>query len=661
MSRTVKPGVSLGPEERELGMSCDITRRDFLNTVALGSGLALLGAAAPGLGGAAQAAAAVATPDDAWTGYAGVGDYRVSNGNTREVVAAGHGVRDKEYERAVAGASSTGENYDVVIVGGGFAGVIAAYSILKQSDRRLRCLLLDNHPIIGGEAKRNEFQVRGHRLIGPQGSNGADVPQEGGWRGDMWRDLGLPTEFEFAQLPPGRKRMDVPLDHYEWLLWADNSENHGYYFDEPRPHWVRNPWGHQLEGTPWPAELRRDLMRWRDEPVPPFKGSQDELARWLDTMTYDQYLTQHRRLSGEVARFADPLLASGAGLGSDALSAYVAYYFDYPGFQGLSPIDPHEVLNTPGRKLSVASERKTIYSFPGGNDGLMRCLVKWLNPDVIAGSRAFADVHNGPIQFGAMDRPGDPCRMRAGATVVRVEFDRSGAQGPAVVTYAKAGSLASVKARTLIWAGASWSAKHVIQGLPEDYRSAMESFPRSPMLIANVALDNWRALYQMGYTCCSWRGGFGYSGNIRAPMHVGDYRPPFDPDEPTLFTFYVPFPERGLPIAEQGKAGRAKLLAASYREYELQIRRQLTKLFGPAGFDARRDVAGIVLNRWGHAYVNAGPGFFFGLNGRPAPSEVLRRPLGKLTFAHSELSGHQTYPAAGEEGVRAARQILAML
>jgi len=35
------------------------------------------------------------------------------------------------------------------------------------------------------------------------------------------------------------------------------------------------------------------------------------------------------------------------------------------------------------------------------------------------------------------------------------------------------------------------------------------------MLVANVALDNWRFLYKMGYTACSWRGGFGFTANIR--------------------------------------------------------------------------------------------------------------------------------------------------
>src|SRR5262249_5511156 len=145
---------------------------------------------------------------------------------------------------------------------------------------------------------------------------------------------------------------------------------------------------------------------------------------------------------------------------------------------------------------------------------------------------------------------------------------------------------------------------------------AMDAFHRSPILVVNVALDNWRALYKLGYSACSWRGGFGCTANLRAPMYVGDYRPTLDPDDPTVLTFYVPFPQPGLAIADQGKVARGKMFATSYRDYEVQIRTQLTRMLGMAGFDAARDVAGIVLNRWGHAYVNAGPGFFYGRDGK---------------------------------------------
>src|SRR5687767_6122160 len=136
------PDPALSAEERELGMEREITRRDFLNAVALGTGAALLGSVAPALARPLGAAApspstpAPATPPwHPWTGYGGVGDYASSNGNTWEVVSAGHGIRDRLYAASVANATPTGETYDLVIVGGGFAGAIAAYTFLKETKR----------------------------------------------------------------------------------------------------------------------------------------------------------------------------------------------------------------------------------------------------------------------------------------------------------------------------------------------------------------------------------------------------------------------------------------------------------------------------------------------------------------------------------------------
>ena len=40
---------------------------------------------------------------------------------------------------------------------------------------------------MGGEAKRNEFLVRGQRLIGPQGSNATAVPHDGSFVEAMWK------------------------------------------------------------------------------------------------------------------------------------------------------------------------------------------------------------------------------------------------------------------------------------------------------------------------------------------------------------------------------------------------------------------------------------------------------------------------------------------
>ena len=137
--------------------------------------------------------------------------------------------------------------------------------------------------------------------------------------------------------------------------------------------------------------------------------------------------------------------------------------------------------------------------------------------------------------------------------------------------------------------------------------------------------------------------------------------PPLDPERPTILTFYVPFYYPGQPIRDQGSLGRLELLTTSFRDYERQIREQMVRLFGAAGFDPARDIAGIILNRWGHAYVNPQPGFYFSRPDRPAPRDVIRKRFGRVAFGHSELRGHQNWLGALGEGRRAAEQVLEII
>ena len=104
-----------------------------------------------------------------------------------------------------------------------------------------------------------------------------------------------------------------------------------------------------------------------------------------------------------------------------------------------------------------------------------------------------------------------------------------------------------------------------------------------------------------------------------------------------------------------------KLFGMAFKDIELAVRSQFTKMFSSYGFDAARDIAGIVANRWGHAYVVCPPHFYFGKNGNPAPRETVRKGYGRIRFAHSELTGAQSWDNAAAEGERAAQQILASL
>src|SRR5690242_4736996 len=130
-----------------LGMGEPISRRDFLNgTLLAGAGLVL--------GRHAQVPGTI-SPADAWDGYGGVGDYARAHGNSYEVMTAGHRLRDGDFARSIATATDSGEMYDLVCVGGGISGLAAA--VFFQKKRGGHCLVLDNHAIFGGEAKRNEF------------------------------------------------------------------------------------------------------------------------------------------------------------------------------------------------------------------------------------------------------------------------------------------------------------------------------------------------------------------------------------------------------------------------------------------------------------------------------------------------------------------------
>ena len=102
--------------DKLLGMDQAISRRDFLNASLLASGGLLMTSASP----------LQLLPEDDWTGYGGVGDYSRSNGNTYEIVQAGHRIRDGEFEKIPAAAIDTRETYDCVVVGGGISGLAAA-------------------------------------------------------------------------------------------------------------------------------------------------------------------------------------------------------------------------------------------------------------------------------------------------------------------------------------------------------------------------------------------------------------------------------------------------------------------------------------------------------------------------------------------------------
>jgi spermidine dehydrogenase len=301
--------------------------------------------------------------------------------------------------------------------------------------------------------------------------------------------------------------------------------------------------------------------------------------------------------------------------------------------------------------------------FPGGNAGVARHITKALIPDAFAGDATLAGVCRSAVNFAALDRTGQVTRIRLHATAIAVQHEGDPRKSKSVkIVYTQDGKLYSIRARSAIMAGGSWTTKHIVQDLPETHRQAYARFYRAPCLMANVALRNWRFLYKLGISECQWFEGIGNYFALRKMATFGAVSPSVSPDSPVVLTLKILFSSPGLTIAEQVGRGRAELLSTAFAEYERRIREQFAAMFSGAGFDARRDIAGLILNRWGHAYLSPQPGFFFGKDGQPAPGELLRNtPVGRIAFANSDLAGIMDHRASILEAQRAAGQAIARM
>src|SRR5580658_5443269 len=389
-----------------LGMQTSITRRDFLGTTLLASGAALFAGMTP--------SELLAAQEDDFTGYGGAGEYSNANGNTWDVLQAGHAIRDRLYDPLPAGIVDTGEIYDCIIIGGGISGLAGALFFQREAGPGMKCLILENHPIFGGEAKQNEFLVEGKRLIAHQGSAIYQVQYPHSFLATFYESIGLRTpkltyqswagsepEFPLCTTP----YQAVGLQHGQYGFWFRAK------FNQKPGMWLTDPLGKKLDGAPVSDTTRLEWLRsLKGEEVggakfehPKVEG--DAISRYLDSITLEQHFMERFGLSRETIRtFLSPVEGGGAGLGPDALSAYSEYAFEM-----LHPL-PEE---------NGGSDQM----FPGGNTTIARLMLKSLIPTAIDGPHSVEGVCRNKVNFSALDVSGAAMRIRLSSTVFHVEHE----------------------------------------------------------------------------------------------------------------------------------------------------------------------------------------------------------------------------------------------
>lgn len=193
-----------------------------------------------------------------------------------------------------------------------------------------------------------------------------------------------------------------------------------------------------------------------------------------------------------------------------------------------------------------------------------------------------------------------------------------------------------------------WEAEHVVLALPQfvvarllaedPARSARQSFRYSPWVVANLHLHDTppsRGFPQAWDNVLRNSESLGYVD----ATHQLDR----DLQRDTLWSWYLPI------IDSDERAARTRLLASTWEQWREVILTDLSRAHpGLSDYVTRIEV-----RRWGHGMVKPVPGFLWG-SARAAAA----RPLGRVHFAHSDLSGMALYEEAHWQGVRAAEEVL---
>ncbi len=637
--------------DRELGMHRRISRRDFIGGMAVPVGASLL------TPGTARAAWQPGSGNDDTYPPARTG-MRGSHDGSWEV---GHQMRDRR-GWDLSGAIDTGEEYDLVVVGGGISGLAAAHFFLEQVGRDARVLVLDNHDDFGGHAKRNEFRYNGRLLALNGGTLNIESPErynapsrrlldaigidldrfndDNASRRGLYRRLGLGSSYFFDAETWGSDRL-VKRDGF------------GSFSDE------------FLAQTPLSARARADLKRLGGSLPDYFPGlsSADKKVR-LAKMSYTRFMLDLVGVDPEVMWFYQNSGHGSFSVGADALPALFAWEMGLPGFSGLAlePTPDGLLADLPGGQHGRQRPGGRAIHFPDGNATITRLLVRWLIPDAVPGSTQ-EDVGAATVDYTKLDRANQAARIRLLSTVVNVRHTGEGSARAVEAHYVRDGQTHSVRGRACVMACWNTVIPYLVPELPDHQKEALGFGVKAPLVYTSVAIRNWTSFERLGISRVSSPTMYHTRVALDEAVSLGELRHAESPDEPIVLSLSRYPSAPGLPRKEQHRLGRQDLLRTSFATFERNIRDQLGRILGDGGFDPGRDIVAITVNRWPHGYSYTYNSLydplewvFTATNERPCV--VGRQPFGQITIANADAAASPHTDASILEAHRAIQEVL---
>ena len=360
-------------------------------------------------------------------------------GSTEGTFEAAHALKDGAFWKMTRAPSTTGETYDLVVVGAGISGLASAYFYRKAAGAGARVLLLDNHDDFGGHAKRNEFNAGRAACSSSYGgtqsidSPGAlqrvgEGPHHATWASTCrsWRGASTSEALQ----GPGQRASSSTSETFGQR--QAGQEPLGRRARRGLSTTRRGPAASQ-RGAALGGGARRDIAPPADrEEVDYLPGlsSAEKKAR-LARMSYADYLTKVVEARPGRAPFSRPDPHGLFGVGIDTVSAQDAWGLGLP---GLRRARARRQGDSPGmNRDAIPSEEAERYyfHFPDGNATVARLLVQRLDPRGVSPGSTADDVVTARVDYGAPRRAGrGQVRLRLNSTVVQREARRATAPRP---------------------------------------------------------------------------------------------------------------------------------------------------------------------------------------------------------------------------------------
>jgi spermidine dehydrogenase len=633
-----------------------ITRRDFLNGVAVTAGAAIMPWHLLEAGSSSSQAPTDYYPP-ALTGLRG------SHPGSFDVA---HSLRDGTFWDSAGKPEDTGETYDLIVVGGGISGLAAAHFYRKTAGEKARILILDNHDDFGGHAKRNEFHLGSSLRLGFGGTFsiespapysavakgvieelGIDVPSYSRYFDkNLYRSQGLSPRIFFDKETFGVDKLVI----HPSPRGGGESEDASAATAELLKQF--------LEDAPIAEQAKHDLQRLYQDPKDYFPGlDSDAKKAKLARISYASFLKEIAGVHPDLIKLYQSLPHPLFGVGIDAVSAQDAWGFDLPGFDGLK-LDP-----APGKGMNrdaIPNEEaeKYFFHFPDGNATVARLLVRKLIPEAIPGNSS-SDVVLAKANYARLDEASSAVRIRLNSTAVRVKHLGDATTAKEVeVAYVRGGKVYTARSKNSILACWHVVIPYICDELPEKQKQALGSAQKVPLLYTNVALRNWTPFQNVKANSIYAPGCYHTYMNLDLPVSIGGYECARKPADPIVLHMMKSPCKPGKPARDQHSSGRIELFNTTFETMERKIREQLARTLGPGGFDPARDIEAITVNRWPHGYSYEYNSLWdsFWLEGGELPCEAARKQFGRIAIANSDAGAYaytdeainQAYRAVGE-------------